>query len=164
MIAPNYVHFRYLFAKLAATAAADGFLEWPVADATQVVSTAITTYATAFPISIDLTITDEDPSGADDAVAWTDEWHWYLAQSTEGSGSERFELQRYDPSTTVSRSGRVYLATTASGAAELSVHSASVLDRMVRDMWIYAKNIANKTIYVLDVHRAMFANKSLTLP
>jgi len=157
MIAPNYASFRNLFAKPAATSAIDGFLTWPAADATQVVSTAITTYATAFPISIDL-------AGADDSVAWTDEWHWYLGQTTEGTGSERFELQRYDTSSTASRSGRVYLATTASGAAELSVHSASVLDRMVRDMWIYAKNIATEAFYVLDVHRAMFANKSLTLP
>lgn len=157
MIATSYTGFRNLFAKVAAATDIDGYLEWPVADATQVVTSAITTYATAFPISIDL-------AGSNDSVAWTDEWHWYLGQPTEGTGSERFELQRHDPSATVTRSGRVYLATTASGAAELSVHSASILDRMVRDVWVYAKKISTEAIYVLDVHRAMFANASLTLP
>lgn len=157
MIAVSYASFRNLFAKPAATSAIDGFLTWPAADATQVVSTAITTYATSFPITIDL-------AGADDSVAWTDEWHWYLGQNTEGTGNERFELQRYDTSATVSRSGRTRLALTASGSAELSVHSSTILDRMVRDMWIYAKKISTEAIYVLDVHRAMFANKSLTLP
>jgi hypothetical protein len=147
MIAPNYATFRALFANTA-TRANDGMLEWD--GWTIAMSTGITAYTVTFPISIDL-------AGSDDAAAFVDEWHWYLSVSNEGSGYERIQLVRYDPSDIVSRSGRVQIRLTAAGTAELQTHDTTWMDRFFRDSYLYAKKISDGEVYYADLHRLMFA-------
>lgn len=151
MIAPNYTHFRNLFAyDVTSTYARDGMLEWPEGDVSNAI-TSITSFTQTFPISVDL-------AGADDAVAYRDEWDWYLQVPNEGSGNERIELRRYDTSTTASRSGRVRIYLTALGASDFTKHDSEWMSRLMRNVYLYAKEISSGEIWFCDVHRAMFAS------
>jgi hypothetical protein len=147
VIAPNYSTFRELFGQGHAEAR-DGMPAWPGAN--NIMDTGITAFTNTFPFTIDL-------AGADDAVAYVDEWHWYLCVPNEGSGNERIQLVRYDTSAYVSRSGRVKIKLTTAGTAELVAHDSTWMDRFFRDVYLYALNVDNEEIYFADMHRQMFA-------
>lgn len=115
--------------------------------------------------TIDLSISVSDPAGVDDAVLWTDEWHWYLSDPGSATGNPKWSLARSDGAT--SRSARASLTCTSAGFAlyqsmlDFSGPSHAV-STIVRDVHLYALNIANEIVVWIDVHRCCFAPNSFT--
>jgi hypothetical protein len=105
-----------------------------------------TSYNFSFPVTV-------DQAGADDAVAWVDEWHWYLHESRS---TPFFQLARNDTLPTT-RSGRVTLSLTAAGAAAHVTHDAATMDRMLRGAYLFAITTGGE-IFTCDLHGAAFAS------
>lgn len=159
-ICTYYADFRNLF-MLGETPAADGFPTWNTTkfDGTMVL---YSNWQITFPI------TTAALAVVDDAVAYTDEYHWYLAQPTEVT-VPRMELQRYDNLPTGTRSGRVKIALTAAGTALLASsdlgppHSAEAMGAFLRGCYLYGYSIATSKYYVTDMWRAAFVPAQLDI-
>ena len=156
-ICTRYADFRNLF-MLGETPAPDGFPTW---DYGRFAGTLVvySNWQLTFPITVALAVSD-------DAVKYTDEYHWYLSQPTELT-APRMELQRYDNLPTGTRSGRVRIALTATGSALLAStdlgppHSSEAMNNFLRGCYVYAFDIANAQYYVLDMWRAAFVPAQL---
>lgn len=147
MIIGNYATFRYQFGT--GVIAVDGMRTFDVANTGSQIRP-FTSWNFSFPLTIDL-------AAADDAVAWVDEWHWYLQEARPLA--PLFQLARND-GTTTTRSGRVDLQLTAYGSTIHTIHDQAKLDFMLRGSYLYAKKLATSAIYSCDLHRAAFASAS----
>jgi len=93
-----------------------------------------------------------------DAVAWTDEYPWYLSEPAAATGAPRLELQRHDPSAYVTRSGRVRIALTAAGTSFMTTYDAQHMDQLLRNTHVPSIAATSPTIvYWFDLHRSAFA-------
>ncbi|NUP13745.1 MAG: hypothetical protein HOW73_47520 [Polyangiaceae bacterium] len=146
MIGADYVWFRTVFAT-SSDRGTDGFLVFPGHDET---FKPATSPDLSFPLAIDL-------KGSNDGSPYVDEYHWYLSDPSFPSGAPRLQLQRHDPSALASRSSRVRLALTAEGTAILDPQNSDNVDRLLRDVHLYAKRLSDNTIYWSDLHRCVFA-------
>lgn len=149
----DYVTFRTVFAAPLTARAPDGMLRWP-APGTVTLHTrrAPTSPFASFPVIVDL-------AGANDAVAYVDEWHWWLSQPSTATGNPYWSISYYTDGTGT-RSGRVRLGLTAAGSAIASVPSSENMDRLMRNVHIYAKRLSDNAIVWIDVHRSAFAGDS----
>ena len=158
-ICTYYADFRNLF-MAGEPDAPDGFPTW---EASKFVGTLaiFSNWQVTFPVTISIAVVD-------DAVAYTDEYHWYLSQPTEMT-VPRMELQRYDNLPTGTRSGRVRLALTAAGTALLAsgdigpAHSAEAMGAFFRDCYVYAYKIADDKYYIADLYRLAFSPAQLAV-
>jgi len=158
-ICTRYADFRNLFMSGEPTAA-DGFPTWDPSkfDGNLVV---YSNWQITFPVTIQLQLSD-------DAVAYTDEYHWHLSQPTELT-APRMELLRYDNLPTGTRSGRVQIALTTKGDELLSSgelgppHSAESMSNFLRGCYVYAYEISSDQFYVLDMYRQAFVPAQLDI-
>lgn len=156
MIVSYYADFRELFAASSAYDT-DGMRHWASEELQTAAVKPFSTWAVSFPVLFDL-------SGVDDAVPFVDEWHWYLSMPTESVSfaSNPFVLSRADTGAG-SRSGRVYIGLTAYGTSIItaSLQSASTMDKLLRDVTLYARNPGLAETYFWELHRCAFAPESL---
>lgn len=156
MIATTYADFRNLFTD-GSGFDVDGLAVWPVGQLIEPQGTNPTqSWTDTFPITFAI-------SGSNDAVSGVDDWHWYLSQPNTGSGDERLELQRFDTSALVSRSGRIKIALTAAGQAEMTAYtqSSKTMRRFYANVYLYVKDVQNDEIQMFDMSRLAFAPSSL---
>ena len=155
MICPRFIDFRTAFQVTAGTDV-DGLPTWGPADDVLVAFRAFSGYAFTFPITVSTT-------SSDDAVAWVDEWDWYLSEPAMATNAPRFTLVRNDPSISVTRSGRVTLGLTAAGQAIVSTLSASSMDRLLRDVHLYAFDRTGLAVYWSPLHTCAFAPNAISV-
>lgn len=112
-------------------------------------------FAAVAGITIDMDSTNDTP-------AWVDRWHWYLSDPGAANGNPRWQIVRADPSALVTRSARVTLSLTAHGVSLFPSQEPGVVSGILRDVHLYAFNIADQEVYWADLHRCAFAPESFT--
>ena len=97
--------------------------------------------------------------GASDAVAYTDEYNWFVSQQTPVPSLRYLDVSEVlEPDEVTPRSGSVLIALSQTGADEFSVtapgFTAVQLANVYRDCYAYVQRISDDAIQLVDLAKA----------
>ena len=101
-------------------------------------------------------------STADDSVAGTDEYDWYLSQRTDDPAKQYWLALDYNPGGGNTASGTISLVHSALATSELGVVDGPLPAQQYHDLLykvaLYVRRISDGAIQWLDLHKALTGN------
>lgn len=159
---PNFTTFRHHFSVTGTPDPLTGYEEWPN-DYVRINS--FTTFNLPRPItqpSFTVTVNPASPGdliGADDAVAGTDEYNWYVAMRTDDTARQHLSVSQV-----ANKSGTLQFGVT-SVAEDLipNVDGTTHLDEidlhlLYRNVWIYVQRVSDDAVQLIELLTASAAD------